>query len=160
MQLKTADLGPEVALVNVDAGGITFSVFGQSIKTLLIQFSLTILGIALRVKHERQGTVQPAAEISRRRCFDNSRTYPFLGIWRKSSMLSEIEMSRSATAFVGNDAVDEVDEGPTVFAAPRDALRLSRKGSPSERDSFFYMAMRISQRRVRAYRSDRKPVIT
>jgi hypothetical protein len=33
-------------------------------------------------------------------------------MWRKASMLSEIEMSRSATAFVGSDAVDEAR---TVF---------------------------------------------
>ena len=74
-------------------------------------------------------------------------------------MLNEIETRGSATTFVGIDAVDELDEGPTVFAAPSDALRLARKGSPSEGDSFFYIAMRISRHKVRAHRSDRRPVI-
>ena len=71
-------------------------------------------------------------------------------------MLSEIETSGSATAFVGNDAVDETCP---VLAAPGGALRLLRKGSPSEEDSFFYIAMRISRHKVRAYRIDRRPVI-
>lgn len=71
-------------------------------------------------------------------------------------MLSEIETSGSATAFFGSDAVDEAR---TVFAPPSDAFRLSRKGSPSEGDSFFYIAMRISRHKVRAYRIDRRPVI-
>ena len=68
-------------------------------------------------------------------------------------MLSEIETSRSATAFVGSDATC------TVLAAPGGALRLLRKGSPSEGDSFFYIAMRISRHKVRAYRIDRRSVI-
>ena len=71
-------------------------------------------------------------------------------------MLSEIETSGSATAFVGSDAVDETCP---VLAAPGGALRLLRKGSPSEEDSFFYIAMRISRHKVRAYGIDRRPVI-
>ena len=71
-------------------------------------------------------------------------------------MLSEIETSGSATAFVGSDAVDETCP---VLAAPGGALRLLRKGSPSEEDSFFYIAMRTSRHKVRAYRIDRRPVI-
>ena len=43
-------------------------------------------------------------------------------------MLSEIETSGSATAFVGSDAVDETC---TVLGAPGGALRLLRKGSLS-----------------------------
>jgi hypothetical protein len=77
-------------------------------------------------------------------------------MWRKASMLSEIETSGSATAFVGSDAVDETC---TVLAAPGGALRLPRKRSPSEGDSFFYIAMRISRHKVRAYPIDRRPVI-
>jgi hypothetical protein len=69
-------------------------------------------------------------------------------------MLSET--SGSATAFVGSDAVDETR---TVLAAPGGALRLPRRGSPSEGDSFFYIAMRISPHKVLAHRSDRRPVI-
>jgi hypothetical protein len=71
-------------------------------------------------------------------------------------MLSEIETSGSATAFVGSDAVDETC---TVLAAPGGALGLFRKRSPFEGDSFFYIAMRISRHKVRAYRIDRRPVI-
>ena len=71
-------------------------------------------------------------------------------------MLSEIETSPSATAFVGSDAVDETC---TVLAAPGGALRLPRKGSPSEGNSFFDIAMRISRHKARPHRSDRRPVI-
>jgi hypothetical protein len=77
-------------------------------------------------------------------------------MWRKASMLSEIETSGSTTAFVGSDAVDETC---TVLAGPGGALRLPRKGLSSEGDSFFYIAMRISRHKVRAYRIDRRPVI-
>jgi hypothetical protein len=55
-------------------------------------------------------------------------------------MLSEIETRRPMTAFVGSDVIDKVG---TVFAPASDALRLSRRGSPSEGDSFFYIAMRV-----------------
>ena len=72
-------------------------------------------------------------------------------------MLSEIETSRLATAFVDSDAADETCP---VLAAPGGALRLPQKGSPSEGDSFFYIAMRISRHKVRAYRIERRPVIT
>lgn len=71
-------------------------------------------------------------------------------------MLSEIETMGSATTFVG---IDAVDEARTVLTTPSEALRSSRKASPSERDSFFYIAMRISPHKVRAHRSDRRPVI-
>ena len=71
-------------------------------------------------------------------------------------MLSEIEMSGSATAFIGGDAVDETC---TVLAAPGGALGLFRKRSPFEGDSFFYIAMRISRHKVRAYRIERRPAI-
>ncbi|MGA8294363.1 MAG: hypothetical protein WB820_18110 [Rhodoplanes sp.] len=71
-------------------------------------------------------------------------------------MLSEIKTSGSATVFVGTDAVDETCP---LLAAPSDALRLPRKGSSSEGDSFFYIAMRISRHKVRVHRSDRRPVI-
>ena len=70
-------------------------------------------------------------------------------------MLSEIETSRSATAFVGCDAVDAT----CAVLAARGALRFLRKGSPSEGDSFFSVAMRISRHKVRAYRIDRRSVI-
>ena len=68
-------------------------------------------------------------------------------------MLSEIETSRSATAFVDSDAADETC---AVLPAPGGALGLFRKGSPFEGDSFFYIAMRISRYKARAYRIDRK----
>jgi len=68
-------------------------------------------------------------------------------------MLSEIETRGSATTFVG---IDAVDEARTVFTARSDALRSSCKGSPPEKDSFFYIAMRISPHKVRAHRSDRR----
>ena len=42
-------------------------------------------------------------------------------------MLSEIETSGSATAFVGSDAVDETC---TVLAAPGGALTLPGRGNP------------------------------
>ena len=71
-------------------------------------------------------------------------------------MLSEIETSGSATVFVGSDAADEAH---TVFTAPGGAFGLLRKGSPSDGDSFFYIAMRISRHKVRAYRIDRRSVI-
>jgi hypothetical protein len=70
-------------------------------------------------------------------------------------MLSEIETSWSATAFVGNDTVDRLR---TVLAVPSDAFRLSEKRSHSEGDSFFYIAMRISRPRVRACRLGRRPL--
>lgn len=72
-------------------------------------------------------------------------------------MLREIETRGPTTAFVGNNVVDKAG---TVFARASDALRLSRRRSPSERDSFFYIAMRISRHKVRAYRSDGRTVIT
>jgi hypothetical protein len=71
-------------------------------------------------------------------------------------MLSEIETRGPAAAFVGIDAIDETR---TVLVAPSHALRLSRKGSPSEGDSYFYIAMRISRHKARVYRNDRRPVI-
>ena len=71
-------------------------------------------------------------------------------------MLSEIDTRGSATTLVG---IDAVDEARTVFAARSDALRSSRKGSPSEEESFFYIAMRISRHKVRAHRGDRRLVI-
>lgn len=70
-------------------------------------------------------------------------------------MLSEIETRGSATTPVGIDAVDEANE---IFAARSDALRSSRKG-PSERDSFFYIAMRVPRHKACAHRNDRRPVI-
>ena len=71
-------------------------------------------------------------------------------------MLSEIETSRSATTFVG---IDAVGHARTVLTPPSDAIRLARKGSDSEGDSFFYIAMRISRHKARAYRIDRRSVI-
>jgi hypothetical protein len=55
-------------------------------------------------------------------------------------MLGEIETRGSATMLVG---IDAVDDARTVFTPSSDALRLPRKGSTSENDSFFYVAMRI-----------------
>jgi hypothetical protein len=63
-------------------------------------------------------------------------------------MLRKIETSCSATAFVDNDPV-------TALAGPSDELRLFEEWSPSEGDSFFYIAMGISDPRVRACRRDR-----
>ena len=67
-------------------------------------------------------------------------------------MLSEIETSCSATAF-GNDAFDGTR---TALADARGAFRLPSKGSHPASDSFFYIAMRISRRRVCACRRDRR----
>lgn len=61
-------------------------------------------------------------------------------------MLSDIETSCSATALVDNDPAN----GFAAVAAPADELRVSRVWSPSEGDSFFYIAMGISEPRVRA----------
>jgi hypothetical protein len=71
-------------------------------------------------------------------------------------MLSEIETRGSTTMLVGIDAVDDAH---TVYTPSSDALRLPRKGSNSENDSFFYVAMRISRHKAGAHLSDRTPVI-
>ena len=62
-------------------------------------------------------------------------------------MLSEIEM----TAFVGKHAVDEMRAVP---AAPSDTLRLPGEELSPQGDSFFYVAMRISEPETRACRRD------
>jgi H-NS histone C-terminal domain len=49
----------------------------------------------------------------------------FVGIWRKASMLSEIETRGPATAFVGSDAVDKVG---TVFARANDGSDCPGRG--------------------------------
>jgi hypothetical protein len=67
-------------------------------------------------------------------------------------MLSEIETSCSAMAF-GNDAFDGTR---TALADARGAFRLHGTGSHPASDSFFCIAMRISGRRVRACRRDRR----
>jgi hypothetical protein len=58
-------------------------------------------------------------------------------------MLSEIETRCSTTAVVDNDPV-------TALTGPSEELGLFREWSTSEADSFFYIAMGISEPRVRA----------
>jgi hypothetical protein len=69
-------------------------------------------------------------------------------------MLSEIETSGSATAFVGSDAVDETCP---VLAAPGGAFRSAGNGSRPASDSFFDVAMR-PRPRIRVGRRDRRPL--
>ena len=57
-------------------------------------------------------------------------------------MLNEIETKCSTTAVVDNDPATALT-GPSV-------LGLSGKWSPYEADSFFYIAMGLSEPRVRA----------
>jgi hypothetical protein len=58
-------------------------------------------------------------------------------------MLSDKETSFTATAFVDNHPVP-------ALTGPSEELGLFREWSTSEADSFFYIAMGISEPRVRA----------
>jgi hypothetical protein len=66
-------------------------------------------------------------------------------------MLSEIETSFSAAAFVNNDAIDDC----AATASPAHEFRSCGERPPYEGDSFFYIAMRLSGPRVRTLRRGR-----
>jgi hypothetical protein len=65
-------------------------------------------------------------------------------------MLSETETNVTATAVVGNDAV----EGCAATAYPAHECELFADRSP-EGESFFYIAMRVSRPRARAWHRGR-----